>query len=85
MVREELDEIFDYDRCCTEEDTRHMKYLELCIKESMRIYPPQPFFLRETIQPVNIGIQFLELARPWLLIDRILLILDFNLKNLIVP
>ena len=55
-VRSELDEIFgDSDRPCTQEDVSAMKYLDCCIKESMRIYSSGPFIIREVTEPINIG------------------------------
>nr|QST15019.1 CYP4AP6 protein [Diaphanosoma celebensis] len=55
-VREELDDIFDdSDRPCTHQDVASMKYLDCCLKESMRIYSPGPFITRTFAEPVNIG------------------------------
>jgi cytochrome P450 family 4 len=57
QVRTELDEIFGgSDRPCTQDDVSAMKYLDGCIKESLRIYPPVPFILREVTEPINIGL-----------------------------
>uniref|UniRef100_A0A1I7ZPR0 Cytochrome P450 n=1 Tax=Steinernema glaseri TaxID=37863 RepID=A0A1I7ZPR0_9BILA len=43
----EIDAIFEKsDRECTNEDLTKMKYLEMCIKEAMRLFPPVPNFSR---------------------------------------
>lgn len=48
-VHEEMDAIFgsDKDRYATVEDLRNMKYLECCIKESLRLFPSVPIIGRE--------------------------------------
>lgn len=52
----ELQNVFeDSDRDCTQEDIPHLKYLERCIKETLRIYPSVPGFERETLEEVQIG------------------------------
>uniref|UniRef100_A0A1I7Y8N1 Cytochrome P450 n=1 Tax=Steinernema glaseri TaxID=37863 RepID=A0A1I7Y8N1_9BILA len=46
-VHEELDEHFgDSDREVTTEDLKKLKYLERCIKEAMRLFPPVPAVTR---------------------------------------
>uniref|UniRef100_A0A0N4Y7G0 Cytochrome P450 4V2 (inferred by orthology to a human protein) n=1 Tax=Nippostrongylus brasiliensis TaxID=27835 RepID=A0A0N4Y7G0_NIPBR len=56
-VQQELDEIFDSssDRSCTSEDLSKMKYLEKCIKESLRVRPPVPMMTRKVEQDIEIG------------------------------
>jgi len=52
----ELNEIFGDDtRSATMQDLKKMKYLDLCIKESLRLYPSVPFFARRLGQDVKIG------------------------------
>ncbi|XP_058798639.1 uncharacterized protein LOC131668464 [Phymastichus coffea] len=47
-VIQEIDEIFgDSDRPATFQDTLEMKYLERCLMETLRMYPPVPFIARE--------------------------------------
>ncbi|CAG9801779.1 unnamed protein product [Chironomus riparius] len=46
-VVEELDQIFGgSDRPCTFQDTLEMKYLERCMMETLRMYPPVPIIAR---------------------------------------
>ncbi|KYQ46660.1 Cytochrome P450 4g15 [Trachymyrmex zeteki] len=47
-VIQELDEIFgDSDRPATFQDTLEMKYLERCLMETLRMYPPVPVIARD--------------------------------------
>ncbi|KAG8040378.1 hypothetical protein G9C98_000949 [Cotesia typhae] len=47
-VIQELDQIFgDSDRPCTFQDTLEMKYLERCLMETLRLYPPVPIIARQ--------------------------------------
>lgn len=54
---QEIDEIFgNSDRPCTFQDTLEMKYLERCIMETLRLYPPVPIIARELQEEVKLGI-----------------------------
>ncbi|GMR45337.1 hypothetical protein PMAYCL1PPCAC_15532, partial [Pristionchus mayeri] len=52
----ELKEIFgdDSTRECTREDLARMNYLERCIKEALRLFPPVPFALRQLQNDIQI-------------------------------
>lgn len=53
---QEIDTIFgDSDRPCTFQDTLEMKYLERCIMETLRMYPPVPAIAREIQQDLPLG------------------------------
>ncbi|XP_050681335.1 cytochrome P450 4C1-like isoform X2 [Leptidea sinapis] len=55
-IVQELDEIFDGDnRDATLEDLAAMNYLERCIKESLRLYPPVPFIGRDLSEDVKLS------------------------------
>ncbi|XP_014470701.1 PREDICTED: probable cytochrome P450 4aa1 isoform X2 [Dinoponera quadriceps] len=52
----ELDEIFGDDRRSpTMQDLKEMKCLEMCVKESLRLYPSVPLFARVSGEDVKIG------------------------------
>ncbi|XP_069701259.1 cytochrome P450 4C1-like [Periplaneta americana] len=55
-VVQELQQIFgDSDRPATYEDLQQMQYLEMVLKESMRMYPPIPLVGRKLTQDYKIG------------------------------
>ncbi|XP_050528841.1 cytochrome P450 4g15-like [Daktulosphaira vitifoliae] len=55
-VVEELYSIFgDSDRPVTFQDTLQMKYLERCIMETLRMYPPVPIISRQLKENVKLG------------------------------
>ena len=55
-VIQELDEIFgDSDRPATFADTLEMKYLERCLMETLRMYPPVPIIARQIQQDIKLA------------------------------
>lgn len=55
-VIQELDDIFgDSDRPATFADTLEMKYLERCLLETLRMYPPVPVIARQLKQDLKLG------------------------------
>lgn len=55
-VYQELFEIFgDSDRPATFQDTLEMKYLERCILETLRMFPPVPIIARQLQEELKLG------------------------------
>ncbi|KAI6210215.1 hypothetical protein M3Y96_00304000 [Aphelenchoides besseyi] len=53
-IFEELDQVFgESNRNCTSEDLKELRYLEQCIKESLRLFPPVPFFTRKVEEDID--------------------------------
>lgn len=55
MRVELFDVIGDSERNCTQDDLANLKYLECCIKETLRLYPSAPVFERMAIDDVKLG------------------------------
>lgn len=57
MCVQELNQIFgDSDRPATFADTLEMKFLERCLLETLRMYPPVPIIARKLQEDVKLGI-----------------------------
>lgn len=55
-VIQELDDIFgDSDRPVTFQDTLEMKYLERCLMETLRLFPPVPIIARKINTDLKLG------------------------------
>lgn len=54
---EEIDAVFgdDKDRSPTMQDLREMRYLEQCIKETLRLYPSVPLIARRITEDIKVG------------------------------
>lgn len=54
---QEIDTIFGnvYDRAASMSDLRSMRYLEQCIKETLRLYPSVPLIARRITENVKVG------------------------------
>ncbi|KAF8366923.1 cyp-29A4 [Pristionchus pacificus] len=68
-AHEEIMGVFgdDVDRDCTREDLANLPYLERCIKESMRLFPPVPFVIRNIREDFQMGPHLLPRDSPLLI------------------
>ena len=57
IVCDELDEVFGEDtgREVGTKDLARLKYLDMCIKESLRLFPPVTLIAREATNEVELG------------------------------
>ena len=56
MCVQELNQIFgDSDRPVTFADTLEMKFLERCLLETLRLYPPVPVIARKVQEDIKLG------------------------------
>ncbi|KAI9563273.1 hypothetical protein GHT06_010731 [Daphnia sinensis] len=56
LIVDELDSVFsgNRERPCTIQDVPELKYMECCIKETLRLYPSVPSLMRKLIQDVEL-------------------------------
>jgi len=55
-LHEEIDNLFGTsDRPLTNDDFKELKYLECCIKESLRLFPSVPLYSRTISEDANVG------------------------------
>lgn len=56
LVRQELDSVFQTaDQPCTKEEVGRLKYLDCCMKETMRLHPPIPVIQRTLSETIELG------------------------------
>ena len=55
-MQEELEDVFgDGEQGCTMNDAAQLKYMECCIKETLRLFPPAPNFARQMSEDTQLG------------------------------
>ncbi|WP_172383227.1 cytochrome P450 [Streptomyces sp. MNP-20] len=54
-VTEEVDRVLGDRTAPTYADLRRLTYLDMTLKEAMRLYPPGPYGARETTEPLTLG------------------------------
>jgi len=54
-ARKEIDSTIGKDRIVIESDISHLPYLQVIMKETLRLHPPSPFILRESTEDNTIG------------------------------
>jgi len=55
-VQEELEDVFGgSDAECTMNEASQLKYMECCIKETLRLYPPVPNMARQISEDMELG------------------------------
>lgn len=85
-IADELDKIFgNSDRMPSAEDLQNMKYLEMCIKESLRLYPSVPFISRwihEDVQLSRYFLYFFDVPRVLLIKLRLQINIDLFYRRI---
>lgn len=78
MVMEEVDQVFggDAERPCSTQDAAQLKYLECCIKETLRLYPSVPAVMRSLTEDIDIGNSIVE-NKNCVILDKPLLISNY--------
>ena len=65
-VFEELNDMFaNSHRPCTTQDVANLKYLECCIKETLRLYPSVPAIMRRLTEDVQTGNLIYNIIVVW--------------------
>ena len=77
MLLAELDQVFGTNTSCSMgiDHIRRLKYMDLVIKETMRLHPPAVFLVRNLDEPLHLPVeegcpQYYELAKDaWVILD----------------